>query len=819
MADKKISQLTSAAPAIGTDELPINRAGTSGKLTITEITAIEKAERVSADGALPSLTTTNKSNLVAAINEVNSSIAGKMPLSYLDIDPLLAANSDARVSSQKAIKSYITSVLPGDATETVKGIAEIATQVETDAGIDDTRFVTPLKLKVNLASKNYLQGLLTGNTLPLYNSIGGVLEDSAIRQTSTGSRILLNGISDDLSSGLQVDGSIRQTTITNKITAFDANGVLVSGGSGTSGNLPIWNAVNGLTNSSFIQNSGSAAIGTVIDADSKFYVPTTDTTIGIRSVNSHTGILSNSYGISASSIGAKSTANIGVYGLANSSTSTNIGIEGKSSGATSPINIGGKFTASQGTANYALQLTDGTETVAGRFLKNITTDGKAQWANITAADISGGVVGGSGTTNFLARWTSSTALGIGTLIDDGNRIGIGTSPNLYSHVYGIQNSYSTGINIINNKPSGGATAIVSGVAGACNGGGSLITAGIVGASTSVSPIGIRLGGLFTASGGAQNYSVQLQDGTEDTNKFLRSIDSTGNANWETITSEIIWGTTWHVPSYADFDTLRSFVGNNGGSIKEVGLTHWGSPNIGATDLYNFSARQNDGRDSTGFTTSNGTFWTAGSTQIFYVTKSSDSFNTAAPNPTFGFGIRLVRNATKAELALPDGTNTITSPGSLKKYIGNDNTLYHTVKIGTQIWLKENLREVYYTDGTAIPYAGNDITWGTLAPTGAYCFLNNLTTNGPIYGALYSYAVAISNNLVNTLQIQLNTGSATSGKVLECFNNDGVANWGKVTSDYTTGESVGPIRITVAGYGYYDLTFTNGLLTLVGSAYY
>ena len=32
------------------------------------------------------------------------------------------------------------------ATETVSGIAEIATQVETDAGTDDTRMITPLKL-------------------------------------------------------------------------------------------------------------------------------------------------------------------------------------------------------------------------------------------------------------------------------------------------------------------------------------------------------------------------------------------------------------------------------------------------------------------------------------------------------------------------------------------------------------------------------------------------------------------------------------------------------------------------------------------------
>ena len=40
-----------------------------------------------------------------------------------------------------------------DASETVKGKAEIATQTETDTGTDDARFVTPLKLKTSPHAK------------------------------------------------------------------------------------------------------------------------------------------------------------------------------------------------------------------------------------------------------------------------------------------------------------------------------------------------------------------------------------------------------------------------------------------------------------------------------------------------------------------------------------------------------------------------------------------------------------------------------------------------------------------------------------------
>jgi len=48
-----------------------------------------------------------------------------------------------------------------DASETTKGILELATQVETDAGVDDLRAVTPLKLATNLATK----GLITWSAI------------------------------------------------------------------------------------------------------------------------------------------------------------------------------------------------------------------------------------------------------------------------------------------------------------------------------------------------------------------------------------------------------------------------------------------------------------------------------------------------------------------------------------------------------------------------------------------------------------------------------------------------------------------------------
>lgn len=52
----------------------------------------------------------------------------------------------------------------GAASETSQGIAEIATQAETDAGTDDTRFVTPLKLATSVfATKKFNQNFGDGS--------------------------------------------------------------------------------------------------------------------------------------------------------------------------------------------------------------------------------------------------------------------------------------------------------------------------------------------------------------------------------------------------------------------------------------------------------------------------------------------------------------------------------------------------------------------------------------------------------------------------------------------------------------------------------
>lgn len=67
----------------------------------------------------------------------------------------------------------------------------------------------------------------------------------------------------------------------------------------------------------------------------------------------------------------------------------------------------------------------------------------------------------------------------------------------------------------------------------------------------------------------------------------------------------------------------------------------------------------------------------------------------------------------------------------------DGNIYHTMKIGNQVWTVENLRTTKYNDGTAIPLVTDRNAWGYLTTPG-YCWYDNDKNNMNKYGALYNW---------------------------------------------------------------------------------
>jgi uncharacterized protein (TIGR02145 family) len=79
----------------------------------------------------------------------------------------------------------------------------------------------------------------------------------------------------------------------------------------------------------------------------------------------------------------------------------------------------------------------------------------------------------------------------------------------------------------------------------------------------------------------------------------------------------------------------------------------------------------------------------------------------------------------------------------------ENQSYGSVVINGKEWMRSNLNVSKYRNGDVIPQVTDVTQWDTLT-TGAWCYYENDTANGPVYGKLYNwYAVNDSRGLAPT----------------------------------------------------------------------
>ena len=83
-------------------------------------------------------------------------------------------------------------------------------------------------------------------------------------------------------------------------------------------------------------------------------------------------------------------------------------------------------------------------------------------------------------------------------------------------------------------------------------------------------------------------------------------------------------------------------------------------------------------------------------------------------------------------------NSNLSYGSVSDIDGN---VYKTIKIGSHIWMAENLKTTRYRNGDQIPNITDDQVWYNLS-SGAYCNYLNELKYAQTFGRLYNYYAAI-----------------------------------------------------------------------------
>ena len=120
----------------------------------------------------------------------------------------------------------------------------------------------------------------------------------------------------------------------------------------------------------------------------------------------------------------------------------------------------------------------------------------------------------------------------------------------------------------------------------------------------------------------------------------------------------------------------------------------------------------------------------------------------------------------------------------------DSNKYHQVKIGNQIWLKENLRTTHYQNGDPISNEQDPQAWWNLK-TGGYVWCQNDENLGKVYGALYNfYAVLDSRGLamkgwhIPTYEEWFELKTFLKNDIAKKLMEQGTAHWGVTSANPT-----------------------------------
>jgi uncharacterized protein (TIGR02145 family) len=98
-------------------------------------------------------------------------------------------------------------------------------------------------------------------------------------------------------------------------------------------------------------------------------------------------------------------------------------------------------------------------------------------------------------------------------------------------------------------------------------------------------------------------------------------------NWYAVNTGKLCPTGWHVPSDSEWTTLITYLGGEaiaGGKLKESGITHWNSPNDGATNESGFTALPGGYRRKPVLDIS---FWSIGTIGLWWSSTEENETNT------------------------------------------------------------------------------------------------------------------------------------------------------------------------------------------------
>ena len=140
----------------------------------------------------------------------------------------------------------------------------------------------------------------------------------------------------------------------------------------------------------------------------------------------------------------------------------------------------------------------------------------------------------------------------------------------------------------------------------------------------------------------------------------------------------------------------------------------------------------------------------------------------------------------------------------------DGNVYDTLKIGTQVWMVQNLKTTRYRNGDSIPNVTDGSAWANLT-SGGYSNYNNELYYGTKYGRLYNwYAVSDSRNLAPVGWHVATSADWTALQdylIANGYNYDGTTTANKIAKSLSANTDWSPVSSVTGSIGY-DLTKNN-----------
>jgi len=169
---------------------------------------------------------------------------------------------------------------------------------------------------------------------------------------------------------------------------------------------------------------------------------------------------------------------------------------------------------------------------------------------------------------------------------------------------------------------------------------------------------------------------------------------------------------WHIPTQAEWDNLATSQGGAsvaGGRLKEGGLVNWNNPNSGySQNSLNFVG--------SGYRNFNGIFLDAKNIYLGAIGGDADDTSACYYNSELLYTSLGVSAKDGRRIRCIKDDNVIPT-GAVLDADGNS---YDFVQLGSNIWLKEDLKTTRYNNGDLIQNIINDTTWSLLT-AGARCY--------------------------------------------------------------------------------------------------